>query len=263
VAIHAGDLSPLSERASPAGRSAIIQLDGRLRARDLLARAQDGKTVSARITHLLPGPADLISLTGDGEGWLGMLVLEGILIVETEAGRARVGWAVGEDDLIRPWDLAENSLTRQATWRALTACKVALLDPAFSSQLPSTPAVANALVERTARTTRWLLATSLVLSSPVVEERLLLLFALLAEKWGRVTSYGVRVDLPVTHELLAILCGSRRPSVTLALHSLARQDLIARGTDGRWILRRDLGDNHAGRPACWPEYAEALGLYDS
>jgi CRP-like cAMP-binding protein len=236
-----------------------VQLDGRLRERELLLRAQDGRGVSARIAQIPAGPADLASLTGSADGWVGLLVLGGVLIVETEAGRARVGWAVGEDDLIRPWDLAECSLTRQATWRALTPTKLALLDPAFASQLRSIPALSFALVERAARTTRWLLAKSLVLSSPVVEERLLLLFALLAEKWGRVTSYGVRVDLPVTHELLAVLCGARRPSVTLALRSLTRQQFVARGTDGRWILRRDLSLDGA-RPSCWPQYAEALGL---
>ena len=263
MATQAGTLGPPTGRASPSGRAGIIQLDGRLREHDLVVNGRNGQTVSARIVNFPAGQIDLTSLTSDGDGWVGLLVLGGILIVETEAGRARVGWAVGEDDLIRPWDLAETALTRQATWRALTPCRLALLDPAFNSQLLSMPALSNALVERTARTTRWLLATSLVLSSPVVEERLLLLFALLAEKWGRVTSYGVRVDLPVTHELLAILCGARRPSVTLALRSLSRQDLIARGTDGRWILRREVSGNEADRPSCWPQYADALGLYES
>ena len=263
MAISTGDLGPPAGRTSLPGRAGIVQLDSRLREHDLIVRGQNGQTVAARITNLSAGPTDLMGLAGDGEGWVGLLVLGGILIVETEAGRARVGWAVGEDDLIRPWDLAETALTRQARWRALTPCKLALLDPAFSSQLQAMPALSSALVERTARTTRWLLATSLVLSSPVVEERLLLLFALLAEKWGRVTSYGIRVDLPVTHELLAVLCGARRPSVTLALRSLSRQDLIARGTDGRWILRRDLDGGQTDRPSCWPQYAEALGLSES
>lgn len=259
MAIQTRETAPLVQRPRP-GRLGIVQLDGRLHERELLLRAPDGRSLSARIAHLSPGGTDLESLTGGGDGWLGLLMLQGVLIAETEAGRARVGWAVGEDDLIRPWDLVECPLTRQASWRALTPTKLALLDPAFASQLRSVPALAAVLVERTARTTRWLLAKSLVLSSPVVEERLLLLFALLAERWGRVTSYGVRLDLPVTHELLAVLCGARRPSVTLALRSLTRQELVARGTDGRWILRRDLDGDGAGRPSCWPQYAEALGL---
>jgi CRP-like cAMP-binding protein len=261
VAIHATEAAPLIGRAPPS-RLGVVQLDGRLRERELLLRGQDGRNVSARIAHLPPGAADLGSLTGGGEGWVGLLILHGVMIVEAEAGRARVGWAVGEDDLVRPWDLAESSLTRQATWRVLTPVRMALLDEAFANQLRSVPALSSVLIERAARTTRWLMAKSLVLSSPVVEERLLLLFALLAEKWGRVTSYGVRVDLPVTHELLAALCGARRPSVTLALRSLTRQELIARGPDGRWILRRELIVDGAARPSCWPQYAEALGLSD-
>ena len=263
MAIQASSIAPPIGSAPPVGRLPIVQLDGRLRERELVLRGQDGRTVAARVAHLPTGPANLAALTGAGDGWVGLLVLQGALLVEMEAGRARVGWAVGEDDLIRPWDLAENSLTCRATWRALTRCKLALLDRSFGAQLRSMPGLSNALVERTARTTRWLLAKALVLSSPVVEERLLLLFALLAEKWGRVTSYGVRVDLPLTHELLAVLCGARRPSVTLALRSLTRRELIGRGSDGRWILRREPSGDGAPRPSCWPQYAEALGLSDA
>lgn len=262
MAVDTGNVAPPAERASPAARLGVVQLDAQLRECALVVTGRDGRSVAARIAQLPPGPVDMAALTGESEGWLGLLLLSGVLIVGSESGRARVGWAVGEDDLIRPWDLAEAPLTRQAVWRALTPCKLALLDPAFAGQLPLHPALSAALVERTARTTRWLLATSLVLSSPLVEERLLLLFALLAEKWGHVTSYGVRVDLPLTHELLAILCGARRPSVTLALRSLTRRQLIARGSDGRWILRRELSGDEAGTISCWPQYAEALGLSD-
>ncbi len=258
MAIQVGDTAPSARRA--VARLSSVQLDGNLQERDVIVHGQDGHGVGARIAHLSPGPVNLTDLTGDGECWVGLLIVQGVLIVEAQAGRARVGWAIGQEDLIRPWDLTESSITSEATWRVLTPAKVALLDAAFASKLLSTPALSCALVERTARTTRWLLAKCLVLSSPVIEERLLLLFALLAEKWGRVTSFGVRIDLPITHELLAILCGARRPSVTLALRSLTRQKLIERGSDGRWILERKVHDDGAGLPSCWPQYAGALGL---
>ena len=49
------------------------------------------------------------------------------------------------------------------------------------------------LLLATSRTSHWLLATSLIMSSPSITERLLLLFALYGERWGKVTPDGVRI----------------------------------------------------------------------
>lgn len=56
-----------------------------------------------------------------------------------------------------------------------------------------------------------------------VERRLLLKLRQLAERWGRVTPEGVRLDLRLTHQELADMVGAVRESVTLALGRLARQ----------------------------------------
>jgi CRP-like cAMP-binding protein len=58
---------------------------------------------------------------------------------------------------------------------------------------------------------------------PRVERRLLLKLRQLAERWGRVTPEGVRLDLRLTHQELADMVGAVRESVTLALGRLARQ----------------------------------------
>ena len=54
---------------------------------------------------------------------------------------------------------------------------------------------------------------------PRVDLRLLMLMWHLADRWGRVTPQGIRIPLRLTHELLADLVASRRPSVTSALQS--------------------------------------------
>jgi hypothetical protein len=221
---------------------------------------RNGHGALARIIHLPPGPVDADQVPAGHAGWLGLLITDGILMLEITAGRARVGWITGTGDLIRPWDLSDSPLTAEGQWRALAPTKLAVLDQGFSRRVESIPGLTRTLLERSGRTTRWLLAKSLVLSCPLIEERLLLLFALLAERWGRVTAEGVRLDLPVTHELLAILCGARRPSVTMALRSLTRQHLVSRDADGLWILRREVGVGNSDRPSCWEEYADALGL---
>jgi DNA-binding transcriptional ArsR family regulator len=63
-----------------------------------------------------------------------------------------------------------------------------------------------------------------------------MLFWLLAERWGRVGPDGVHVTLPLTHEVLAMLVGSHRPTVTIALQRLARAGLLIRERSDRWLL---------------------------
>jgi CRP/FNR family cyclic AMP-dependent transcriptional regulator len=119
----------------------------------------------------------------------------------------------------------------------------------------------EALVARTVRTTNWLLAQSLVMASPVVEKRLLLAFALFGERWGRVNRDSVLLHLPLTHALLATLCGVRRPSVTIALGALETEGILTRTTGGEWLLHRDCAEELTRcRLSCWSQYATALGL---
>lgn len=71
---------------------------------------------------------------------------------------------------------------------------------------------------------------------PVVEERLLLLLTLLAERWGRVRLEGVQLKLPLTHDILRCICGARRPSITVATKFLRRAGIIECGDrSGTWL----------------------------
>jgi CRP-like cAMP-binding protein len=68
------------------------------------------------------------------------------------------------------------------------------------------------------------------------EDRIKLLFADLAESFGRVTTDGILIDLNLTHETIGGLVGSRRPSVSLALHTLASEGLLIRLDHAHWKL---------------------------
>jgi CRP-like cAMP-binding protein len=154
----------------------------------------------------------------------------------------------------------ELALTDRSRWRALTPARVALLDREFALRAGGIPLVSRVLVNRATRTANWLLAKSLIASSPSIDERLLLLFALLGERWGRVTPAGVSLTLPLTHANLAALCGARRPSVTMSLHALERDGLLSCGTKGTWLLRRRNGSDNGSRVSCLPDYERSLGL---
>jgi hypothetical protein len=192
------------------------------------------------------------------ERCFGLSVLDGLIAAHLEVGRARVAWLLGADDLIRPGKMDELTLTRRARWQALTPAKVVpVADPSPGLE-GRNRALVQQLHTRATRTSHWLLATSLILSAPSIEERLMLLFGHYGERWGKVTPLGVRLDLPLTHGLLASLSGARRPTVTLALRSLTRQGFLTRVSRDRWLLLRDPETN--GSTALWTQYADVLGL---
>jgi hypothetical protein len=182
------------------------------------------------------------------------------MLVEVEAGRAPAGWLVGSQDILRPWEMNEVSLTEGATWRVVSSARVALLDRTFARRLTTRPEIVQTLLARATQTTHWLLAKSLITATPVVEERLLLLFALLGERWGKATRDGITIGLPLTHRLLASLVGARRPSVSTALGALAAEGLLSRDPRGGWTLSRSGIYPDSCEPRCWRRYVRALGL---
>jgi CRP/FNR family transcriptional regulator, cyclic AMP receptor protein len=238
----------------------VIQLDARLRERATALPGEIAGLLRVEVVEFDTGPADLAAVAEEPEGWLGLLILEGLFLVTLEAGHGRVGWLIGTDDFIRPWDMPELCLTSDTSCHALKPTRVALLDRDFGRRIGGAPAVTRALLSRAARTSHWLLAKSLIVSCTLVEERLMLLFALLGERWGKVTPTGIRLDLPLTHRVLASLCGARRPSVTMALRTMQTENVLERITGGGWLLSRSLMSGEASRPPGWSEYANALGL---
>ena len=85
---------------------------------------------------------------------------------------------------------------------------------------------------------------------PRVERRLLLKLRQLAERWGRVTPDGIRLDLRLTHQELANMVGAVRESVTIALGRLASAGEIEVRNRTQLIRRLDDdegdGDPEAG-----------------
>jgi CRP/FNR family cyclic AMP-dependent transcriptional regulator len=236
--------------------TALVQLDAELR-----ERAWDGNAggrLPARALQLPPGRLDVGAMAA-GEG-LGLLILDGLLLGELGLGRARVGWLLGSGDLLRPWELDELALTSGARWQALRPSRIALLDDELHLRIASPSRAMLALLEQATRTSQWLMASSLIVAAPLVEERLIMLFAMLGERWGKVTPDGVLLELPLTHQALACLCGSRRPSVTLALQALRREGLVERISPRAWLLHRDVSEAYRRHPECTSGYAQALGF---
>jgi CRP-like cAMP-binding protein len=191
--------------------------------------------------------------TAAAGGWLGLLCIDGLMIRRVTVGKRQACELLGPGDLIRPWDADReyDLLPIEVDWRVLTVTRLAVLDTGFALRVSRWPGITSQLVARVAHRARHLALTQWVTHLPRADDRLLILFWLLAERWGTVSRDGLRIQLPLTHEILAMLVGTQRPTVTIALHGLAQAKLLMREHRDRWLLTNlaieQLADPRSGR----------------
>lgn len=193
----------------------------------------------ATVLSIDPPVWDVERLSCDSKpGWLGLYVLDGMLLRRVRIGRRPACELSGPGDLIRPWDAdgVYAPLPITVDWRVLAPTRLAVLDAGFTRRIARWPELSSALAGRAAQRARSLALIAALSHLPRAYERLLILFWLLAERWGRVCRAGVRLTLPVTHEVLAMLIGTQRPTVTIALQRLGRAGLLLREGRDRWLL---------------------------
>lgn len=172
-------------------------------------------------------------------GDFGLLVLDGILLRRT-ALRCRDGLELlGPGDVLRPWAAGwdHSDLGVRPTWSVHRRARLALLNADFSMRVARWPVIAGELMDRLVRRQYGLGVQLSITHIPNLQLRLRLMLWSLAARWGRVTRDGVRVDVALTHQLLADLAGASRPPVTTALGQLERNGSILRDATGRWVLR--------------------------
>jgi CRP/FNR family transcriptional regulator, cyclic AMP receptor protein len=171
-------------------------------------------------------------------GYLGLLVLDGVMTSSIEIDGLASPELIGPGDLLRPWDDdgAQASLPHETTWSVLEPVTLAILDPRFARTVGRCPQVSAALLRRASRRARWLSFRLAIAQVRRTDGRLLMLMWHLADRYGRITPDGVVLPLPLTHALLAQLVRMRRPSVSTALARLSREGHVRRRPDGTWQL---------------------------
>jgi hypothetical protein len=171
--------------------------------------------------------------------WLGLLIVEGLMIRTILVGELECCELLGPGDVIRPWagddDLAP--LTSGVHWRVIEETRVAVLDDTFTRLACRWPAVLSELMERGLRRSRSLAVLLAIAQSRHADVRLMALFWHLADRWGRVTSDGVVVELELTHSLLSRLTSLRRPTVSVTLKELRETGELTRLSKSCWLLR--------------------------
>jgi CRP/FNR family transcriptional regulator, cyclic AMP receptor protein len=203
-------------------------------------RAAAARVLAVPSYVLDPGPWDPHGELGDIHPVIGLLFVDGMLTRDLHFAGRTTTELVGAGDILRPWDddVAFDALPVAASWHVHAPGRVAILDTRVAIAAGRWPPIATALHARHVRRARSLAFQRAIAQLPRVDDRMLVLLWVLAERWGRVSPAGVRVPVSLPHRTLATLVGARRPSVTTALTGLAREGLIERTAVG-WLLHGD------------------------
>ena len=178
----------------------------------------------------------------EGDGLLGLLILEGLLVRQVAVAERRCGELVGPGAVLRPWDdFGQHApLPFELSWRVIQPTRIAMLDRRFFATILRWPALIEAFVERATERAQTLAFNVAIHCLQHVDVRLLVLMWHLADRFGRVTPAGTVVPLPLSHADLAELVGAARPSVSAALRELADKGLVQRSQSDRgWVLTRE------------------------
>jgi hypothetical protein len=183
---------------------------------------------------------------------LGLLVLDGLLVRRLQLGPMPFAELLGPGDVLRPWEegLAPDLLPLLSHWKVLQPARLALLDRRATAVIGRWPELNAALASRILRRSRQLSYSMAAQSFFRVDDRLTAVLWRIALMWGRVRTDGILIPFRLTHEMLAEIICARRPSVTLAIASLERQERIRRTPENRLVV--------LGSPPAWTGHEPTL-----
>ena len=169
---------------------------------------------------------------------LSLLVLDGVVLKATTLADRSALEFLGPGDLLAPPLSAIAQIESRAVSRFLAhgSVSVAPLDERFRLVARRWPGVSDCLHERLGRQTHRASMHLAMLHLPRVEDRIVALFADLAERFGRMTGEGIVIKLALTHQTIGGLVGSQRPTVSLALQGLAAEEVLTRLDIDRWAF---------------------------
>jgi CRP/FNR family transcriptional regulator, cyclic AMP receptor protein len=193
--------------------------------------------VLAPTIELRRGPWDRERICRHANHPFGAIVVSGLLTRTVDVGGYPGLDLHGPGDVIGARDLRHNTLPCGESWAATVPSRIALLDDRFLLAARRWPRLVSATFELLAEQRDRLMMQLVIAEQPRVEDRLLMLFWQLADRFGKVTPEGITIQLALTHEALGRLIGARRPTVTLALRMLGERGAVERRPDRSWIVK--------------------------
>jgi CRP/FNR family cyclic AMP-dependent transcriptional regulator len=197
----------------------------------------------AAVLALEVGPCDLRRHRPAGSPD-SLLLLDGTLTREVRIHGRVFTELLGPGDLLRPWASEDPELLQyEVEWHALTRSALALVDSAFHERIQPWPQIAGALVDRGIRRAHRLAMQRALSCQKRLDDRILMLFWHLAERWGRVGPDSTTLlRLPLTHRLIGEIVGAERPSVSATLSRLAAAGKLDR-TSADWVLHGTVSEH--------------------
>ena len=189
---------------------------------------------AARTRRLEPGDVDLDAFGDGAEGLL--LVTAGLLLVHVELVGTTATEVLGPGDVLRLGAPADELLRSRWTLEVVEPSRVAVLDGQLEELVQRSPAIAERLVRSGGDRARRQLLHRGLCQLPRVEDRVLTVLWLLAERWGRLTPEGVELPFALSHKLLGRLVGAARSTVTTAVGTLVDAGHVSQPTRGRLLL---------------------------
>jgi CRP-like cAMP-binding protein len=166
----------------------------------------------------------------------GLLVTEGLLAREVRLGGRTSTSLYGPGDILDLRSDEGSSLASGARLVCPELAVIAVFDDRVLVAMREWPRMIARLFALTMRQLERADINAAIGRLERVEDRLLGLFWLLADRWGRRGPDGIAIDQPLTHEAIGRLIGARRPTVSLGLRALYEQGSLQRGPEGVWLL---------------------------
>src|SRR5437763_1652555 len=124
-------------------------------------------------------------------------------------------------------------------WHDGEPLTLAVLDAPAMQRLMVFPEIVSHLMGRVMRRSRRVVGYLVIAQLTAVDTRLHVALWHMADRFGKVRPDGIVVPLSLTHEILGLIIGARRPSVTAAMGRLVQRELVEPLPEGGWLLKGD------------------------
>jgi CRP-like cAMP-binding protein len=202
------------------------------------------RALTANAYEISAGPWTPGPLASSGDPHLGLLVLEGLLLRDVSVAHTTCGELVGPGELLRPWDaFGEHApMPIEIEWKALEPLRLVVLEHEFAAVLGAWPKLVHSFVERAVERSHSLALHVAIHCIRRVDTSLLVLFAHLADRFGKVTPQGIVIPIQLTQQDLGKLVGATRQSINIALGELAERGTLQRRENATWLLDAGVQD---------------------
>ncbi len=171
-----------------------------------------------------------------------LLLLKGAVLRRTGLSDRPMVELLLAGDVLSPWAPSPAPSVTQRRLIARDDVRLAVLDERFMKVAAIWPTLMVAIHRRLHNQQHRLATHGAISQLPRVEQRVMAIMRLLAARSGIVTVRGTELSVALTHEEIAQLTGSRRPTVSLAIKELRQNGHLDRCDDGTWLLPRGPGD---------------------